>query len=61
MSKKKDKVKKKEIVEVEKKGRCLRCGKPMGKNMRSCQACRRKDKLKRKANTRGKSKDYYLR
>jgi uncharacterized OB-fold protein len=59
--------KKKEKKEREKqevkilKGKCLRCGKPMVKNHKSCKACNRRDRLKSKANRRGRKKDYYLR
>ncbi len=42
------------------KGRCLKCGKPMGRNFKSCHACRRKERLRRKANKRGRKKNYYL-
>jgi hypothetical protein len=57
--KKKEKKVKKEVVNVEKHGRCLRCGKLMGRNYKSCNLCRRMDRLKRKANKRGKKKNYY--
>ena len=60
MSKKK-KDKKKEVIEKgELKGKCLRCHKPMFKNHKSCCACNRKDRLKSKANSRGRTKNYYL-
>jgi len=59
--KKKDKnAPKKEIAQVERKGKCLKCGKPMVRNHMSCLACRRKIRLMKKANRRGKHKYYYL-
>jgi hypothetical protein len=51
---------KKKIEEVERLGKCLKCGKPMVKNHKSCIACRKKLRLIRKANRRGKPKRYYL-
>ena len=62
MSKKKDKQQKvkKEIEEIIRNGKCLKCGKPMVKNHLSCIQCRRKIKLKKKANRRGKNKNLYL-
>ena len=60
MSKKKDKKIKVEIEQVERKGKCLRCGKLLVKNHMTCVTCRRKAKLMKKANKRGKSKNYYL-
>jgi hypothetical protein len=58
--KKKEQEVKKEIKEVERLGRCLRCNKPMVKNHKSCVACRRKTKLMKKANRRGYEKNHYL-
>ena len=55
--------KKKETKKVEErilKGICLKCGKPMGKNFKSCHACRRKEGLRKKANKKGRRRDYYL-
>lgn len=60
MAKVKEKKVKKEIKEVERLGKCLRCGKPMVKNHKTCVQCRRKVRLIKKANKRGKSKNYYL-
>jgi uncharacterized OB-fold protein len=61
MSKKKKEQKVKKVIqEVERLGKCLRCGKPMVKNHKSCIACRRKTKLIKKANRRGKPKNHYL-
>lgn len=60
MSKKKDKQPKKVIEQVERKGRCLYCNKPMVKNHMTCVSCRKKKRLMSKANRRGKRKDYYL-
>lgn len=59
---KKKKVKKepKKIEERILKGRCLKCLKLMGKNFRSCSACRRKAGLRKKANKRGRKRNYYL-
>lgn len=59
----KKKKKKEETKKVEErilKGRCLKCGKPMGKNFKSCHTCRRKERLRKKANKRGLKRDYYL-
>ena len=59
--KRKKKVKKKKtIISSVLKGRCLKCGKPMFRNHKSCKACSRKARLKSKANRRGKKKNYYL-
>ena len=44
------------LDKVERKGKCLRCFKPMIKNHKSCKACNRKDRLRRKANSRGRDK-----
>ena len=62
MAKKKKKEKKIEKIQEQKilKGKCLRCLKPMVKNHRSCSACNKKNRLKAKANRRGKKKVYYL-
>lgn len=62
MVKKKDKGKKlKESIEtVERKGMCLRCKKPLVKNHKTCVTCRRKERLMKKANKRGKPKNYYI-
>ena len=49
-----------EIVSVERRGRCLKCNKPMVKNHLSCNQCNRKKRLISKANRRGKSKRHYL-
>ena len=54
------KKKKEEMKNVVRKEKCLRCGKPMVKNHKSCKACSKKDRLKGKANKRGKPKSYYL-
>ncbi len=54
-----EKVKKK-FEERELKGKCLKCGKKMGRDFNECSACSRKRRLKSKANRRGKPKDYYL-
>ena len=55
-----DQRKKEEFSKIPKKGKCLKCGKPMVKNHLSCKACSRKARLKSKANRRGKKKNYYL-
>jgi uncharacterized OB-fold protein len=52
--------KKEELANIPRKGRCLKCGKPMIKNHKSCKACSRKDRLRSKANRRGKDRNYYL-
>ena len=44
---------------VRKKGICLNCLKPRFKNKGKCGACLKKDRLKRKANSRGKPKNYW--
>lgn len=49
-----------EIVSVERKGKCLRCNKPMVKNHLSCNQCNKRKRLMRKANKRGKNKRHYL-
>jgi uncharacterized OB-fold protein len=61
MKKDKENKPKKVIEEVIRNGRCLKCGKPMVKNHQSCVQCRRKIRLRKKANRRGKPRDYYLR
>ena len=58
--KEKNKVEKKKQGTKVLKGKCLRCGKPMFKNHKSCCTCNRKDRLRSKANKRGKKKSYYL-
>ena len=58
--KKKKKKVKKVIISSELKGKCLKCGKPMFKNHKSCSACSRKKRLRSKANRRGKKQNYYL-
>ena len=58
--KKKENQPKKEIVQIERNGKCLKCGKPMAKNHDSCIQCRRKLRLMKKANRRGKCKKHYL-
>lgn len=60
MAKKKEKKVKVEIKQVERKGKCLRCGKPMVKNHKTCVTCRKKKRLQSKANRKGKPKNYYL-
>jgi len=61
MAKKKDDGSvKKEIQEVIRNGRCRRCGKEMVRNHLTCVSCRRKVRLMKKANRRGKPKKYYL-
>ena len=57
---KKDKKVKVEIAQIERKGKCLRCGKSLVKNHDTCVTCRKKIRLQRKANQRGKRKNYYL-
>lgn len=57
--KKQDKVEKK-FEEKILKGKCLKCGKKMGKDFKECSACARKRRLQAKANRRGKPRDYYL-
>ena len=59
MKKKKKEPKKKEKERIL-RGICLKCKKPMGKNFKSCHACRRKERLRRKANKRGLKRSYYL-
>ena len=51
--------KKREIENIVRKGKCLKCKKPMIKHHNSCKACLRKTRLERKANKRGKPKKYY--
>jgi len=60
MAKKKEKTPKKEIEQVERKGKCLRCGKLLVKNHSTCVSCRKKIRLQKKANRRGKPRNYYL-
>lgn len=61
MSKKKKEKKAPEKIEDKiLRGKCLKCLKPMGKNFKSCHTCRRKERLRKKANKRGRKKDYYL-
>lgn len=62
MSKKKNKdnIPKKEIEQVERKGKCFTCGKALIKNHLSCVTCRKRKRLMKKANRRGKPKKYYL-
>jgi len=61
MSKKKKKDKVEKVIEERiLRGKCLKCGKKMGRNFNSCSDCRRKERLKRKANKRGKPKNYYI-
>jgi len=43
----------------EKKGKCSSCGKPLKKNKNRCGSCWRKVREKRKANSRGQSKDTF--
>jgi len=50
----------KAIADIERNGKCLRCGKPMVKNHLSCLSCRKKIRLMAKANRRGKHKYYYI-
>ena len=52
VSKKKKKEKKKKPEQEKKilKGKCLKCGKPMFKNHKSCKVCNKKQRLKSKAN-----------
>lgn len=59
---KKKKIKKEPVKLEDKilKGKCLKCLKPMGRNFQSCSACRRKERLRKKANKRGRKKNYYL-
>jgi len=59
-NKKENKEPKKVIQEIERLGKCLKCGKPMVKNHKSCISCRKKIRLMKKANRRGKPKRYYL-
>ncbi len=49
-----------ELENIPRKGICLKCGKPMVKNHISCKACNKKERLKSKANRRGREKNYYL-
>jgi uncharacterized OB-fold protein len=60
MKKEEDKTKEKQKIKGELKGKCLKCGKAMFKNHKSCKACNRKKRLKAKANKRGKSKRIYI-
>lgn len=65
MSKKKNqkkeeaKRKAEEFAKVPKKRKCKRCRKPLV-NTRLCEKCKKIGRLKRKANSRGLSKDTYL-
>ena len=59
MKEKEQKIKK-EMKEVERLGKCLKCGKPMVKNHQSCVRCRKKMRLKSKVNSRGKNKKYII-
>ncbi len=49
-----------ELENIPRKGKCLKCGKPMVKNHLICKACSKKKRLKSKANRRGREKNYYL-
>lgn len=60
MARKKKKKELKKEKERILKGICLKCKKPMGKNFKSCHACRRKKRLKAKASKRGLKRNYYL-
>ena len=60
MPKKEEKNIKVEIAQVERKGKCLTCGKLLIKNHKTCSSCNRKKRLMKKANRRGKRKNYYL-
>ena len=54
--------KKKRIDETKnlvRKGKCLKCMKPMVKNHKECHRCRKKRRLEAKANNRGHKKNYY--
>ena len=51
---------KEELENLIRNGKCLKCGKPMINNHKSCKACNKKAKLKAKANRRGKESNYYL-
>lgn len=51
---------KKAIEQIVRNGKCLRCGHALGKNMQSCVSCRKKLRLQKKANKRGKDKNTYL-
>ena len=58
--KKEENVVKKEIQEIPRLGKCLKCNKPMVRNHLTCLSCRRKVRLMKKANRRGKPKRHYL-
>lgn len=58
--KKKTKKEPKKVEDKILKGKCLKCLKPMGKNFQSCHVCRRKHNLRKKANKRGRKRNYYL-
>jgi len=60
MAKKKEQKVKKVIQEIERLGKCLRCGKLLVKDHKTCSSCRRKKMLQKKANKRGKSRNHYL-
>ena len=49
-----------EMSKLERKGKCLKCGRPMVKDNKECHKCRKNRRLKAKANSRGHKKDYYL-
>lgn len=48
-----------EMSKIERKGKCLKCSKPMVKNHEECHRCRKRRKLRSKANSRGHNKKYY--
>lgn len=60
--KKKDESKKKAeaFAKLPRKGFCPGCKKPMINKNRWCEKCKRKKRLKSKANKRGQVKDTYL-
>ena len=48
-----------EMKNIVRKGKCLKCGRLMVKNHKSCHRCRKKRRLEAKANNQGRKKDHY--
>lgn len=49
-----------EMSKLVRKGKCLKCSRPMVRNHKECHHCRKKRRLEAKANSRGHPKNYYL-
>ncbi len=60
LNKERARKRKEELDNLPRKGKCLKCGKPMVKNHQICKACSKKKRLKSKASRMGKKKNYYL-